>query len=103
MFASLFLPCRNIQIIPCDIDQFYFVDTIDLSNNNLQKLPKEICNNLQITCLYIGNNMLSYLPKDIFKLTNLEHITLNNNLYFNTVTGNPISRLRKLEILGHIV
>lgn len=94
--------CRN-KIIPCDIDQFYYVTSINLKRNYLEKLLEEIFNLVNIKYLDLQLNKLQTLPKAIFILTKLESISLNGNFYPDTPVRTPYERLNTLLNLGYIV
>lgn len=119
MFISIYI-FGPINIIPCDIDQFYDVKCIQIESCKIKNLPKEIFNLVNLVELYInytnikilsheiGNlrsleilnvshNQLFELPKEVFELINLRHIGLNGNQFIET--NADINFKERLEIL----
>lgn len=93
------------SIIPCDVDQFYYVTriilyvnkikilplelfstklvTLDVSFNYLEQLPKEISNIVTLRNLDIQSNKIKYLPNEIKQLTKLETFGINSKYFPN--------------------
>lgn len=116
---------KRIKVIPCDIDQYYYVDIIEICytkisvlpeelfnltlrelefyNNKLEVLPRKIQNLTKLSYLDISDNNLSTLPREIFNL-NLACISVSGNMFtcpYNTWKSTK-QTLEELKINGYI-
>lgn len=79
--TTICTPNCNIHIIPCDIDQFYYVRTIHLDDNSISHIPNEVLfKNLRY--LSLPNNMITILPRNICYL-NLSRLYISGNKLAN--------------------
>lgn len=63
---------QNYTIIPCDIDQFYYLEKINICNNKkLTKIPKEICNLVNLKIFVLLNIDILEFPEKLYNLTNV--------------------------------
>lgn len=86
-----------ITLIPCDVDQFYYVNIIYLERNKISILPKEIASP-KIHQLSLCHNRLQRLPREIKHCVNLLSLHIDNNLLSNLPI--EIINLKKLILLS---
>lgn len=67
---------KNLRVIPVDIDQYFQITAIKLSNCSITKIPNEIYNLQKLTCLSLTELEISLLPPGISKLTKLNSLKL---------------------------
>lgn len=92
---------KNLAIISCDIDQFFYVTTVDLYCRNIKILPAELfslqkirkleiigqikvlpakISNLQcLEILCLRGNQLKNLPRELFSLQNIHDLDISSN------------------------
>lgn len=87
---------KTIQVIPCDVDQYYYVTKILIIHSSISILPIELFN-LNLVELDLSNNIIKVLPREIINLTNLEYL----NLTYNDLSKLPkeILSLKKIRVL----
>lgn len=77
----------SIDIIPCNIDQFYYINYIDLSQNLIQNLIQnllgELMNIVNIRVLLLTTNLITSVPRKINKLVNVTAFSVCNNRLCN--------------------
>ena len=74
---------HGLRVLPPDIAQFCFLETLDLQCNLLTKIPKEIGDCKRLVELNLHNNELETIPKELGKLNMLKTIDLSNNKLAN--------------------
>lgn len=68
----------KINVIPCDIDQYFYVTQISIISTKISVLPVELFN-LVLNLLNLFNNNISVLPREIKKLTQLCFLCMSYN------------------------
>lgn len=76
---SIFVNDSNIHIIPCDIDQFYYLYYLELNRNFIKNLPRELFSNTIIEKIWLDCNEIHTLPIEIENLINLVYFSINFN------------------------
>lgn len=87
---------RNANTIPCDIDQFYYVNRVDFYECLIQDLTPEFCS-LKLTELGMNKCNLLTIPQKVFSLTTLTKLSIYKNLI--SIVPKEIEQLQCLERL----
>ncbi|KAF8765201.1 leucine-rich repeat-containing protein 58-like [Argiope bruennichi] len=100
----LFLQHNRLDFIPANINKFWNLKHIDLSNNFLSEINEAIFELKQLNILIVRNNLLGdfSLPKKLGILEHLQELNLSGNL-FRTIPPEivDLSNLKSLHMGGN--
>lgn len=88
---------EECAIIPCDVDQFYYLQTLMIVNSTITCIPREIGNLTKLKELDLENNSILEIPLELYTITTLKYINITRNLIFSI--SRNISNLINLERL----
>lgn len=80
MNTNITIKCAGVKLLPCDVDQFYYVYDICISNCEITSIPDEFYDILKLKYLNLGFNRISTISHKISKLINLYTLMIYNNL-----------------------
>lgn len=97
---EIYLFLANLQIVPQDVDQFYYVRIIDISHNKISKLPNEICN-LNLLKLWIDGNTIKKLPKELVNLKKLKSLICGQYFPYTNIMYSESQKIIKYYVEHH--
>lgn len=70
---------NKILVLPREVCDLKYLETLIADHNLLQSLPDDICKLQRLTTLVLNDNHLETVPEGVGYLSNLEHLELQNN------------------------
>lgn len=88
----------TVNIIPADIDQFFYINTIDIIEQKIKIIPYELTNLSNLSYIALSFNIIEIIPSYINNLKKLKQLYLGWNFIKNIPTEiYDLSLLEKLS------
>lgn len=101
LLRVLCLRYSHLEDIPDTITGLFNLHYLDFSRTKVKKVPDSIARLKKLQTLHLRFAQLRELPSEITMLTSLRHLSVSNDLYGTSVSGN-ISNLKNLQTLREV-
>lgn len=95
--TTIYLMNNNIEQIPQEIGNLYYLNTLYLPNNQIKELPAEIGNLSQLGILNVSQNQIESILFDFSNLSKLQSLVLSSNYIKTIPTG--LGNMNQLKTL----
>lgn len=92
------LKSEQVKLLPCDVDQFYYVTSIYANSQCLEKVADEIYNMINLINLWLSYSKISVISNKISNLVNLKTLSFEENNI--SEVPEEISNLKNLCLLS---